>query len=132
MVGDRRAREMLWLGKQVDAPTALDWGLVNEVVPLAQLDEAVDRMVATLLSTLPETIRYTRTQTNFWKDLAWYQTIHHARDWLTLHTNAPEVHEAVRAFTEKREPEFHDIRNKYGTPEGAYVATTPQTPENQS
>ena len=119
-VGDRRAREILWLGREVDAATALDWGLVNTVVPLAELDAAVDDMVARLMETLPETIRYTRTQTNFFKDLAWYQTIHHARDWLTLHTNAPEVAEAVSAFNDKRPTDWQRVHDNFGTPAGAY------------
>ncbi len=123
MVGDRRAREILWLGREVDAPTALEWGLVNEVVPASELDTAVDRMVAILLAKLPETLRYTRTQTNFFKDLAWYQTIHHARDWLTLHTNAPEVHAAIAGFVDKQPIPYDTIRERFGTPAGAF--TTP-------
>ncbi len=120
-VGDRRAREILWLGREVEAATALDWGLVNEVVPLAQLDDALASMIARLRETLPETIRYTRTQTNFFKDLAWYQTIHHARDWLTLHAGAPEVRAAIEGFTNKTPTDYHGIRERYGTPEGAGV-----------
>lgn len=124
-VGDRRAREMIWLGTEVHADTALDWGLVNRVVPAADLDSTVDAMVAQLMTTLPETIRYTRTQTNYWKDLSWYSTIHHARDWLALHTAAPEVHEAVAAFTDKRPMRHEAVRAHHGTPLGAYAHGTP-------
>jgi enoyl-CoA hydratase/carnithine racemase len=120
MVGDRRAREILWLCEEVPAATAAEWGLVNKAVPAAELDHVVDAWAARLLQALPETLRYTRTQTNFWKDLAWYQTIHHGRDWLTLHTNAPEVHEAIRAFTDKRPLEHERLHAAYGTPAGAY------------
>lgn len=120
-VGERRAREIVWLGEEIPAHTACEWGLYNKVVPSAQLDEAVDAYVSRLQETLPETIRYTRTQTNFFKDLAWYQTIHHARDWLAVHTAAPEVHEAIRAFTDKRPMRSGLLRERHGTPEGAYV-----------
>lgn len=123
--GDRRAREILMLGKEIDAATALEWGLVNRVVPAAQLDATVDEFVDRLLQTLPETVRYAKTQTNFWKDLSWYQTIHHARDWLTLHTNAPEVHEAVSGFTDKRPTDYAGVRARYGTPQGAYAWGAP-------
>ena len=41
MVGDRRAREILWLNEEISPEKALEWGLVNEVVPYEQLDEAV-------------------------------------------------------------------------------------------
>ncbi len=117
---------MIWLGTEVPAHTALEWGLVNRVVPLAELDQAVDGMVAQLLTTLPETIRYTRTQTNYWKDLSWYGTIHHARDWLALHTAAPEVHEAVAAFTDKRPMRHEQVHDAYGTPHGAYPHGAPR------
>ncbi len=45
-IGRKRALQMLLTGEPVDAATALDWGLVNEVVPAAELDEAVNRLVA--------------------------------------------------------------------------------------
>ena len=41
IIGDRRAREMLFLCEPISAETALDWGLVNSVVPAAELDAAV-------------------------------------------------------------------------------------------
>jgi len=124
-VGERKAREIIWLGENVTAQQSLDWGLVNKVVPVADLDDAVDAMVNRLLQTLPETIRYTRTQTNFWKDFSWYQTIHHARDWLTLHTAAPEVHAAVRAFTDKKPLDAVAIHEQHNTPRGAYQHGSP-------
>ena len=42
-IGRKRALEMLLTGELIDAPTALDWGLVNRVVPAAELDAAVGR-----------------------------------------------------------------------------------------
>src|SRR5207302_153959 len=44
VVGRRRALQMLLTGQPVDARTALDWGLVNKVVPAADLDQAVDEL----------------------------------------------------------------------------------------
>ena len=119
-VGDRRAREIIWLGEEIAASTACEWGLYNAVVPMDELDDAVQRYVDKLLTALPETLRYTRTQTNFFKDLAWYQTIHHARDWLTVHTAAPEVHAAVEAFTNKQPLDHTTIHRHHGTANGAY------------
>ena len=68
IVGDRRAREMLWLSEPIDAPTALDWGLVNRVVPRAEVDHAVDELVKKLVDKLPAIMRYVKEQTNFWRD----------------------------------------------------------------
>jgi enoyl-CoA hydratase/carnithine racemase len=44
IVGDRRAREILLLCEEIPAKKALEWGLVNQVVPRAELDKAVDEM----------------------------------------------------------------------------------------
>jgi len=114
IVGDRRAREILFLCEKIPAQKALEWGLVNEVVPRAILDMAVDRMCRKLLKKLPECTRYTKQQLNFWRDLSWGMTIGHARDWLTVHTSAPEIIEGIRAFNEKRPVNYEKIRKEMG------------------
>ena len=110
MVGERRAREILFLCEEVTAPQALAWGWVNQVVPRAELDAAVQRLVEKLIHKLPEVTRYTKQQLNFWRDLSWYLTIGHARDWLTLHAGAPETREGIEAFMEKRPVDYEAIR----------------------
>src|SRR3990172_8341361 len=98
IVGDRRAREILLLNEEIPAPKALDWGLLNYVVPRSQLDQTVDELVAKLIAKLPEKTRYTKQQLNFWRDLSWHLTIGHGRDWLAIHTTSPETWEGVQAF----------------------------------
>lgn len=139
-VGDRRAREMLMLNERVPADRALEWGLVNRVVPsvrkdgefvrgatqeqielalaardgysisLELLDAAVAELVRKLLEQFPECTRYTKQQVNFWKDLAWHQTIGHGRDWLALHYASHEPWEGMRAFVEKRPARYMALR----------------------
>lgn len=141
-VGDRRAREMLLLNGRVPARQALEWGLVNRVVPsvtrdgayvegatpdqvrlaekkeqgyaldLGLLDQAVDELVQKLLDQFPECTRYTKQQTNFWKELAWHGTIGHARDWLALHYTSYEPWEGMRAFVEKRPADYRGLRER--------------------
>ena len=82
MVGDRRAREIVFLCDEIPAAQAEEWGLVNKVVPEAELDAAVDEWVEKLAAKLPQTTRYAKQQLNVWRDLAWHQTVGHARDWL--------------------------------------------------
>jgi enoyl-CoA hydratase/carnithine racemase len=110
IIGDRRAREMIMLCEDVPAAKALEWGLINRVVPRAELDAAVDEWVGKLAQRLPEATRYAKHQLNFWRDLAWHQTVGHARDWLTLHAGALETREAVDAFLQKRPPDLDRIR----------------------
>jgi enoyl-CoA hydratase/carnithine racemase len=112
IVGDRRAREMLLTCDAIDAKTALDWGLVNQVVPLAQLDDAVQKLADKLIDKFPECTRYTKAQVNFWKELAWSSTIRHAQDWLSLHFASLEPYEGMTAFVEKRPKNYRGLREK--------------------
>ena len=113
IVGDRRAREILLLNEEIPAHKALEWGLVNWVVPRAELDAKVDEIAAKLLAKLPEKTRYTKQQINFWRDLSWHLTIGHGRDWLAIHNTSPETWEGVRAFNEKRKPDYAEIRRRW-------------------
>ena len=48
------------------------------------------------------TTRYAKQQLNFWRDLAWHETVNHARDWLALSMLGEEAQGAVRAFVGKK------------------------------
>ena len=110
LVGDRRARELLFACEPISAEKALDWGLVNQVVPYAELDQAVAALAEKLVDKFPECTRYTKQQVNFWKDFSWHQTIGHARDWLSIHFNSVETWEGMNAFVEKRKPDYRGVR----------------------
>ncbi len=110
IVGDRRAREILLLCEEIPVQKALEWGLVNQVVPRTKLDEAVETMADKLLQKLPECTRYTKQQLNFWRDFSWGITLPHARDWLTIHSASAETIEGTRAFMEKRRPNYAKLR----------------------
>ncbi|MHC4799698.1 MAG: enoyl-CoA hydratase/isomerase family protein, partial [Planctomycetota bacterium] len=116
-VGDRRAREILFLNEEIPMEKALDWGLVNQVVPREQLDGTVEVWVAKLLDKFPEKTRYTKQQLNFWRDLSWHLTIGHGRDWLSIHNTSPETWEGVLSFSQKREPDYDAIRRRWSQDE---------------
>ncbi len=113
IVGDRRAREILFLNEEIPAAKALEWGLVNWVVPRAELDAKVDEIVTKLIAKFPEKTRYTKQQLNFWRDLSWNLTIGHGRDWLAIHNTSPETWEGVQSFNEKRKPDYAEIRRRW-------------------
>jgi len=102
MVGDRRAREIVLLCEEISAQKAADWGLVNSAVPADQLDAEVDRLVESLARKLPQTTRYAKQHLNFWRDLAWHETINHARDWLALSMVTDEPRAAIKGFLERK------------------------------
>ena len=110
VVGDRRAREIVMLCEPISPQQALDWGLVTRVVPRSELDATVADLAEKLARKLPEALRYTKTQLNWWRDLVWSQTVEHARDWLAIHSTADETKEAVAAFHEKRPPRYAELR----------------------
>lgn len=112
IVGDRRAREILFLNESISAQKAYEWGLINYVVPHVELDTKVMEIAEKLIDKFPECTRYTKQQLNFWKDLGWNSTIGHARDWLSLHFSSLETHEGMQGFVEKRTPDYRGIREK--------------------
>src|SRR5580658_5039115 len=57
-VSTKRAFDMLVTGKFIDAATALDWGLINEVVPAAELDAAIARKASEIAAKSPAAIRH--------------------------------------------------------------------------
>jgi len=58
--------------------------------------------VENLARKLPQTTRYAKQHLNFWKDLAWHQTINHARDWLALSMATEEPKAAIKRFLDKK------------------------------
>jgi enoyl-CoA hydratase/carnithine racemase len=115
IIGERRAREMILLCEPVPAKKALEWGLLNRVVPRKDLDAAVDEMALALIDKLPECTRYAKQQLNFWRDFSWSMTIGHLKDWLTVHAGSEEVREGIRAFVEKRPVAYRKLRRRKGS-----------------
>ncbi len=109
LVGDRRAREILLLCEPIDAKTALEWGLVNRVVPYKELDSAVSEMCEKLKNKFPECARETLNHLNMWKVKA-METLPYGADWLAVHFNSMEAHEGMTSFVEKRPTDYMKIR----------------------
>jgi enoyl-CoA hydratase/carnithine racemase len=101
MVGERRAREIVLMCEEIPAAQAAEWGLVNWVVPRAELDAKVDEVVEKLARKLPQTTRYAKQQLNWWRDISWNETIGHARDWLALSMLNDETRDAIDAFLQR-------------------------------
>ncbi len=69
LVGWGRTRQMLLLGETFGADEAARWGLLEEVVPAAQLDTVVERWLAALLACGPRSIRLQKRLIRRWEDL---------------------------------------------------------------
>jgi enoyl-CoA hydratase/carnithine racemase len=102
-IGRKRAMELLLTGMPIDARTALDWGLVNRVVPGDQLDAEVDRLArAVVARPAPVVANGKRTfyaQLDEPLDTAYAV----AADAMVRDLSAPDATEGIDAFLGKRE-----------------------------
>ena len=106
VVGHKRAREMWMMCRQYTAAEMLDWGLVNAVVPYAELDAEVDRWCQELLALSPSCLRVLKQ--TFRDDLDPFidSTVNDvvARV-IPNYFNTGEQQEGANAFLEKRAPD---------------------------
>ncbi|MGY1811994.1 enoyl-CoA hydratase-related protein [Blastococcus sp. SYSU D00820] len=107
-VGRKRAMELALTGDVIDARTALDWGLVNRVVPDAELDAAVDDLLA-------RATRGSRASKARGKQTMYAQLDRPERDAYAVAievmaetSQLPSARESMSAFLEKRPPVWTD------------------------
>ncbi len=105
VVGHKKAREIWYLCRQYDAQQALDMGLVNTVVPLAQLEAETVQWAREILEKSPLAIRFLKAAFNADTDgLAGLQEL--AGDATMLYYMTEEGREGKEAYLEKRKPDF--------------------------
>ena len=105
LVGDRKAKEIWFLCHRYSAAEALDMGLVNRVVPLAELETAGVEWAHEILAMSPTAIRFLKSAFLVATDgLAGLQEF--AGNATGLYYTTDEAQEGSRAFLEKRPPDF--------------------------
>jgi naphthoate synthase len=104
-IGQKRAREIWFLCRQYDAETALDWGLINAVVPVAELEAETVKWCREMLELSPMALRMLKASLNAADDgLAGIQQL--AGDATLLFYMSEEAQEGRNAYNEKRKPDF--------------------------
>jgi naphthoate synthase len=104
-IGQKRAKEIWFLCRQYDARQALDWGLVNAVVPLERLEEETVSWCREMLALSPFALRLVKASFHAEEDgLAGIQQLAH--DTNLLFYESDEAHEGRDAYKEKRTPDF--------------------------
>ena len=104
-VGDKRAREIFFLARTYDAVTAERWGVVNEAVPHAELEERALEWAATVTSKSPQAIRMLKLAFNLADDgLAGQQVF--AGEATRLAYMTDEALEGRDAFLQRRDPDW--------------------------
>ncbi len=105
MVGQKKAREIWFLCEQYDAEEALDMGLVNRVVPLADLEVETVAWCRKMLAHSPLALRMVKASMNAADDgLAGIQQL--AGDATLLYYMTEEAQEGRDAYVQKRRPDF--------------------------
>ncbi len=106
IVGQKKAREIWFLCRQYDAQQALDMGLVNAVVPLAELETETVKWCLEMLDKSPLALRCLKSALNADCDgEAGLQEL--AGNATLLYYLSEEAQEGKKAFLEKRKPDFH-------------------------
>ena len=109
ILGDKRAREVWFLCRQYDAATMERWGLVNCVVPMAELRSEVRQWADEMLAMSPTALKVLKHSFNADTDaIAGISTM--SFDSLELFVQTPEAEEGLSAFSEKRQPDFSQYR----------------------
>ena len=105
IIGQKRAREIWYLCRFYDAKTALDWGLVNTVVPYEKLEDETVQWCSEILEKSPTAIRILKASLNADCDgQSGLQQL--AGDATLLFYMTDEAKEGRDAFKEKRDPNF--------------------------
>jgi enoyl-CoA hydratase/carnithine racemase len=103
-VGRKRAMQMLLTGEPIDAATALDWGLVNRVVPIDELEAAVHRLTAAIARSSAYTVATGKRAFYDQIDRAEPDAYEHTRSVMTENALAADAQEGMTAFLQKRAP----------------------------
>jgi len=103
-IGRKRAMDMLLTGRMIDAATALDWGLVNQVVPAGELDAAVAALAARVSDSARATVAIGKEAFYAQIDLDEAGAYALTKDVMTANALAPDAQEGMSAFLDKRPP----------------------------
>jgi enoyl-CoA hydratase/carnithine racemase len=105
-VGRKHALEMLFTGEMIDARTALEWGLVNRVVPADRLDDEVRALALRIAEASPYVLALGKRAFYGQDQLPEGAAYDVACPVMIDNAQADDAHEGMRAFLEKRAPRW--------------------------
>lgn len=109
IVGEKRAREIVFLCERYTAAQALELGWINRVVPADELDATVQAWCARIASMSPQALRIAKTSLNAATD-GLLPSFIQGVDLLAAAFGTEELKEGTAAFLEKRKPDFDRFR----------------------
>ena len=102
----KKANELLLLGERLSAEEAREAGIVNKVVPAEEFDEAVKEWAGKLASKSPVVMRLGKDAMFSQQDMALQEALEFLQSQLTIELSTEDAAEGVKAFFEKREPQW--------------------------
>ena len=109
LIGDRLAKEMIFLCRRFSAEEAVEIGLINKVVPKARLREETEAWCRQIKGYSGQTLRATKKSLNFESDEL-YASWQQGMELLAEIWGSEESLEGMNAFLEKRPADFHQFR----------------------
>jgi len=106
LVGKTKAMEMILTGAPIKAQDALDAGLVNRVVPAAELMKEARALAIELAAKPPIALRHAMAAINRGAEMAFADGCQLEAALFGVLTATEDMHEGTRAFLEKRKPIF--------------------------
>ncbi len=107
-IGRKRALEMLFTGEMIDAPTALEWGLVNRVVPPDRLDAEVTDLARRIATASPYVLALGKRAFYAQDQLPERAAYEIAQPVMVDNAQADDAREGMTAFLAKRAPEWRN------------------------
>ncbi|NDJ36388.1 MAG: 2-(1,2-epoxy-1,2-dihydrophenyl)acetyl-CoA isomerase [Chloroflexi bacterium] len=106
LIGEARAMEMMLTGRRIDAATALEWGLVNEVVPDDELMDRVQTLAKQFAEGPTKAIGYIKQGVMYASDAPLEDALAYEADLQDMAGRTADHVEGLNAFFEKRQANF--------------------------
>lgn len=105
-VGATHAKYLLYTGEFVEARDLIHTGLVNKVIPEGELEQAVEKLVATMASKSPLSLSHMKRLVNEGWDMPLDAALRMELDAFAEHGRSKDLREGLAAFNEKRAPSY--------------------------
>jgi 2-(1,2-epoxy-1,2-dihydrophenyl)acetyl-CoA isomerase len=106
LVGVVRARQMLMMGRRIDGRTAAEWGLIHQAVPAGEVDAAAEALALEMAQGPTVMLGLTKWLINSGVSATLQEQLSDEAFSMELSSRSPDFREGLRAFVERRRPEF--------------------------
>jgi enoyl-CoA hydratase/carnithine racemase len=106
LVGEKRAKELIFTGRMITAREAMEMGIINRVVPREELREATENLVKELLRNSPAIIGLAKIAINRSLETPLSTGMSYERDLFALAFSYEDQKEGAQAFLDKRKPSY--------------------------